>query len=464
MGSASKMLLLAATTALASGAVNESVQCYNHQACRYKPLANLRMAGMMAQKEELWKKCQADHTCPMSKAASGKAVCVNGVAIVGNDRYPCHNIDVMSFIPAADLGSAVRGNDVWGWTDPEYGNEIAIMCLADGTSFVDITNAENPTVLGYLPGTNWPTGAVWRDAKVYDNHVFIGSEVANHGLQIFDLTGLRPFYGKGGSVVPRLSNTAFYGEFGSSHNIVINEETGFLYSVGSKTYRGGPHIVDIRNPKSPKFAAGYDTHGYTHDAQCVIYKGPHEKYQGREICFNYNEDALLILDVTDKANMIVISNTEYNDNYYCHQGWLNDEMSMLIMDDELDEEYTKNKHTRSLLWDVSNLEMPVHIGDHISTEMSIDHNMYIHNNIVYQSNYCSGLRVLDGRDIGGKATPELAWFDIAPYCDTKTEKGVDFQGTWSNYPYFKSGNIAVSSIELGLFIVRVQDGVLPQNN
>ena len=29
-----------------------------------------------------------------------------------------------------------------------------------------------------------------------------------------------------------------------------------------------------------------------------------------------------------------------------------------------------------------------------------------------------------------------------------------FTGTWSNYPYFRSGNVVVSSIGEGLFIVR----------
>eukprot|EP01064_Diplonema_japonicum_P028436 TRINITY_DN435_c0_g2_i3.p1 TRINITY_DN435_c0_g2~~TRINITY_DN435_c0_g2_i3.p1 ORF type:complete len:460 (+),score=128.94 TRINITY_DN435_c0_g2_i3:64-1443(+) len=455
----SKMLLVAATTALASGAVNKTQECYNHQACQYKPLANLRMAGMMSEKNQLWKKCQEDHTCPYPKAASsGRAVCTNGFLTIGTDRYECSGMDVMSFVPSAELGSAVRGSDIWGWTDPVMGNEIAIMCLTDGTSFVDITKPENPVVLGYLPGTNHPTGAVWRDVKVYKDHAYIGSEVANHGLQIFDMTLLRPLYGRQGTNVPKLSNTAFYDEFGSSHNIVINEETGFLYSVGTKTYKGGPHIVDIRKPAEPKFVVGYDTHGYTHDAQCVIYTGPQKEYKGREICFNYNEDSLLILDVTDKDNMVVISRTEYRNNYYCHQGWLNDEMTMLMMDDELDEEYTSEKHTRTLLWDISNMKNPIHTGSFVSKEQAIDHNMYVKDNVVYQSNYCAGLRVLNGTDM---ASPnELAFFDIAPYCDTKTTKGVQFQGTWSNFPYYASNNIAVSSIELGLFVLRVQDGIL----
>ena len=43
-------------------------------------------------------------------------------------------------------------NDIWGWTDPDSGDEYAIVCLNCGTSFVRLTpNPEEPTVLAYLP-------------------------------------------------------------------------------------------------------------------------------------------------------------------------------------------------------------------------------------------------------------------------------------------------------------------------
>jgi hypothetical protein len=46
---------------------------------------------------------------------------------------------------------------------------------------------------------------------------------------------------------------------------------------------------------------GLVTAGYTHDAQCVVYSGPDATYKGREVCFNYNEDTLTIVDVSDKC-------------------------------------------------------------------------------------------------------------------------------------------------------------------
>ena len=452
--------LLAAASVSASDEMNFTAtgQCYHHEKCRLKPLANFRMAQMMAEKQALYDECTKDRTCPYPMASASKQKCVDGSVSFGGQTYPCDGIDLMSFVSAADLGSAVRGNDIWGWTDPVSGHEIAIMCLADGTSFIDITDAENPTVLGYLRGHRYPAATSWRDVKVFNNHAYIGSEVADHGLQVFDLRTLKSYYGRTGAVAPLLTETYLYTEFGSSHNIVINEESGFLYAVGSKTFRGGPHILDLSNPSKPIFATGWDTDGYTHDAQCVIYKGPDLRYKNKEVCFLYNEDTLTILDVTDKKNLQMISRIPYRNNYYCHQGWLNHEQTHLLMNDELDEQSTNEKNTRTLLWDVRDLRSPVHVGNHISEEMSIDHNLYLdEKNIGYCSNYCSGLRVLDANDIASGKTPELAYFDVAPYCNTRTTAGVSFQGTWSNYPYFKSGNIAVSSIELGLFVLRIQD-------
>ena len=48
---------------------------------------------------------------------------------------------------------------------------------------------------------------------------------------------------------------------GSSHNIVINEASGYLYAVGTKTCAGGLHIVDIHTPDDPQFVGCYSDDG-----------------------------------------------------------------------------------------------------------------------------------------------------------------------------------------------------------
>ena len=84
-----------------------------------------------------------------------------------------------------------RANDIWGWTDPQDGHEYAIVGLRSGISFVRVTDATTPEVLGLLLSTNNHTSG-WRDMKVVNNAVYIVADsIVDHGLQVFDLARLR---------------------------------------------------------------------------------------------------------------------------------------------------------------------------------------------------------------------------------------------------------------------------------
>ena len=235
--------------------------------------------------------------------------CVGGFA----DIYPCDNVDLLAFMPLADIGGG-QGNDIWGWTDRSTGKEYAIMGRTSGTSFVDISDPENPVYLGNLPPHT--SDSAWRDIKVYARHAFIVSEASGHGMQIFDLTQLRNVI----SPPVTFAETAHYAGFSNAHNVAINEDSRFAYAVGSNTCSGGLHMVDIQNSTTPTFAGCYSGDGYTHDAQCVIYSGPDTEHQDKEICFNSNEDTLTIVDVTNKSVPVMLSRTRYSGSGYTHQG------------------------------------------------------------------------------------------------------------------------------------------------
>lgn len=387
---------------------------------------------------------------PMS--AMGLTPCVNGMA----GTFPCHNVDLASFLPLASIGGGT-GNDVWGWTDPLTNKEYALMGRSNGTAFVDITNAENPVYLGNLPTHG--VDSVWRAIKVYGTYAFVVSEAPNHGMQVFDLTQLRNV-----TAPPvTFAETAHYNGFSRAHTITINEETGFAYANGVTSYADpaankcarGLHIINLQNPTSPTFAGCFDADGYTHDSQCVIYRGPDEAYRGREVCFNSNEDTLTIVDVTDKKAPKQISRTVYSGSAYTHQGWLTDDQSLFLVDDELDEQKLKTK-TRTHIFNVSDLDAPSITGFHEGTTGAIDHNLYILGRYAYQSNYRSGLRVLDISGASTATLQEVGYFDVYPADDNPA-----FNGTWSNYPFFKSGVVIVSGIEQGLFVLRPRTNLDP---
>lgn len=387
-----------------------------------------------------------DHHESEELTALGANTCSGGYA----DVYPCSKVDLEAFLPLIDIGgtlAASAANDIWGWTDPLTAKEYAIIGRVFGTSFVDVSTPSNPVYLGQLP-THGAFGSHWRDIKVYDDHAFIVSEANQHGMQVFDLTQLRN--------VPNppaaFTETAHYNQNSSAHNIVINEQSGYAYLVGASgqnSCSGGLHMVDIQNPTSPSFAGCYSDDGYTHDAQCVTYNGPDSEHQGREVCFNSNEDTLTIVDVTDKTSPALLSRTGYSGASYTHQGWLTEDQVHFLLDDELDE--LDNGHpTRTRIFDVSNLDAPSLAGyfDNPSTP-SIDHNQYVKGNFIYQANYRSGLRILESSNIASGVLTEVAYFDVYPANDN-----ADFNGVWSNYPYFDSGIVVVSGIEQGLFVLR----------
>ena len=61
---------------------------------------------------------------------------------------------------------------------------------------------------------------------------------------------------------------------------------------------------------------------FNSDAQCIVYRGPDNKYFGRDICYGYNEDTLTIYDVTNKNGPKagkIISRTPYVGASYTHQ-------------------------------------------------------------------------------------------------------------------------------------------------
>ena len=105
-----------------------------------------------------------------------------------------------------------------------------------------------------------------------------------------------------------------------------------------------------------------------------------------------------------------------------------------MLGDELDE--TKNPdvtNTRTYMWDVSDLDEPALIGSHDSTTTATDHNQYVKGSYTYQSNHQAGLRILDITDIANGNLSEAAFFDVYPGSDSP-----DFNGSWSNYPFFDS--------------------------
>ncbi len=369
--------------------------------------------------------------------------------------FACSGINLRARVPNADMGGG-DGNDIWGWVDPMNANEYAIMGLTNGTAFVDVTDPDNPVFIGHLATNTVETG--WRDMKVFMNHAFIVADFLPnepnraHGMQVFDLTRLRNV------AVPQDFTADFiYMGFENAHNLAINEATGFAYAVGTDTCNEGLHIVDITTPTTPIQAGCYDQ-ADIHDTQCVVYQGPDPDHAGgREICFSSSHDLSLDenpqLDITDVTNAVPVNISRFA-NYpqagFAHQGWLTDDHRFFLLGDEFDE-FNFSVPTRTHVFDVTDLDNPAYVYAYDAGTVSIDHNLYISGNRVYQANYTSGLRVLEFSNLLNMDLMEVAFFDTFPASAATTSDGL-----WSVYPYFPSGNIIASDRENGLFILTMQ--------
>jgi len=433
---------------------------------------------------------------PALQAAQGQsslpetnAACTDGTA----GPYPCAHVDLLSVLPIEALGGTAETdlNDVWGWTDPQTGTEYALVGRTDGTAFVDVSSPTEPVYVGELPSHT--TASAWRDVKVYDHHAFVVSEAPGHGMQVFDLTRLRDV---GADERPKMFDATAHYDGGESvrletaHNVAVNTDTGFGYIVGgdasgaAPTCGGGLHMVNVQSPATPTFAgcvpdvatdangsgrsarfsgpssaarlgpnarqsgsARAKDAGYTHDAQCVTYRGPDPEHRGDEICINANETVVNIADVTDKDAPVTIAEADYPDVGYVHQAWLTDDHRYLYVDDELDERNELVDRTRTLVFDVTDLDAPTHAATFFGSTGAIDHNQYIRGPYSYQANYTSGLRVLDVA--APEAPEEVAYFDTYP-----DSNAPQFRGAWSTYPFFDRNIVLVSSIGQGLFVVQ----------
>jgi choice-of-anchor B domain-containing protein len=372
--------------------------------------------------------------------------CIDGVAA----GYPCSNITLLSHLAANDL-QLIQASDNWGWKDEETGRYYALTAGLRGVAFVDVTDPVNPVFLGLL-GHNSTLNSITRDVKVYADHAFVVADNSpNHGMQVFDLKRLR------GITDPQSFNAdVVYNRFEDAHNIAINEESGFAYIVSSNTCGHGLHIVDIRTPKVPVQAGCFADVGDIHDTQCVNYRGPDTDYQGAEICFAANHPNLSMINVSDKSEPQLISQLTYPKVGFPHQGWLTEDQRYFVLGDEADESFSEGINTSTHVFDVADLDQPVYIGKHIAATRSIDHNLYVKGNLLYQANYDSGLRILSLDNLANAEMTELAYFDSQPGLPTELRPRT--LGAWNVFPFFDNSTILLSDGNQGLFVLRAELG------
>jgi choice-of-anchor B domain-containing protein len=347
-------------------------------------------------------------------------------------QFDSLNVALRSNLTLADFGQGdANGNDCWGYVSGS-GREYALMGLEKGLAIVEITDPVNPVIVGRVNHT----ASLWGDVKVFGDYCYVVNE-SGGGMQVIDLSQIDS------GIVP-LPTVISQGGLSTAHNVALNTDSGYVYTCGANGHQGIA-AYDLSNPAAPVFAGAYDAQ-YTHDAVIVSYTSG--TYVGKEVAFCFNGgNGLTIVDVTNKASMTPFStSTNYPGRQYCHQGWPSDDLQYLYINDELDELNGTTPTTRTLIFDISDLSGPTLANTFTTGLTAIDHNLYVAGTLIYEANYRSGLRILDATDPVNLS--EVAYFDTYPGSDA-----ADFTGAWSVYPYFPSGNVIVSDINRGLFVL-----------
>ena len=313
-------------------------------------------------------------------------------------------------------------NECWGFQINDA--EIAVIGSTDGTHFFDVTNPSSATQIAFVQGAYTGGGVIHRDYHDYNGYLYaVCDEGSSSTLQIIDISNL-----------PNSITTVYDSNnlFNKAHNIFIDTVTAKLYACASNS---AMDIYSLVDPTNPILIFSYNDVGHVHDA-----------YVRNDTAYlNCGNDGFRVMDFhyldLGMSPIEIASLTSYPDAGYNHSGWLSDDGDIYIMQDE-------NHGYDVKVLDVSDLNNISILSTFNSgvNPQSMAHNGIIKGNLVYISYYHDGLRVFD---ISDPSNP----IQIIYYDTYSPSSHTSYKGAWGVYPYLPSGNIIVSDMQTGLYIL-----------
>jgi choice-of-anchor B domain-containing protein len=332
-------------------------------------------------------------------------------------------------------------NSVWGWE--ANGKEYAVIGTMNKVLFFDVTNPANIIPLAEFAGNG---NTIWREFKKYKNRVYEVCDGCAEGLMIFDVSNPQ-----------NITRTYFSNAlFNKSHTITCDTTSGRLYMNGTDVISSGIMVLDISaNPDAPTVIAtpdltlGSGQGGYVHDS-----------YVRHDTVYaSHGYGGLAVWDFKNAAAPTVLATV--NTGGYNHSSWLTNDGKTMLYAEEIPAGAPlhligfENLANNEIIMKKA-FKTPLHAP---KDSLMVYHNVYIKEDLAYVASYLDGLQVFD---IKNPTDPkQVAWFDTQTADSTykyATPNGGQtvYAGAWGAYPWLPSGNLLISDMQNGLFVVKLK--------
>lgn len=314
----------------------------------------------------------------------------------------------------------------WGWTNPNDNREYGIIGCINGTSIVEVTNADSMREVAYIPGA--PSG--WREAKTWSHYAYVVIDATPNpdsmsGVHIIDLSQLpdtailvKKFnYANGNKNIKR------------SHEIFI-DENGYMYLFGNQNWQpSGVLIFSLANPTSPQFVGEWQPNSeYIHDGFVR-----NDTIFGAAI---YGA-GIFIADIHNKSNPVAIAQIQYP-NAGTHNIWTSSDGRTLFSTDEIG-----NTAKTLKVWDISNLPNYTMIDEYTPNPAAIVHNVQVRDSLAFVSWYSQGLVVANISDPANVTT--VGTYDSYPGADG------GYNGAWGIFAFVSGTKAIISDRSTGTY-------------
>lgn len=307
-------------------------------------------------------------------------------------------------------------------------HEFAIIGGALHVFIFDITDPKNPVMVGKFAGQK---NTVWREFKSYRNRLYAVSDATEEGLMIIDMQN-----------APNDIKRVYYSNefFNRAHTITLDTLNGHIYLNGTNVVNNGSLILDVsQNPDQPSLVAAVTLEGgYIHDS-----------YVRHDTLYASSGKAgLYVYDFTYPLAPVTLGSVETGG--YNHLSWLTKSGEYAYYTEEIpDGRPIQIVNLKNQL--NGDFEVVGSFLDNLTPNagnFAIPHNIYIKDELLYNSQYEDGLLVYD---ISAPLTPVLvAYYDTHP--QNTTYNG--YYGCWGNYPWLPSGTIIASDMQNGLNLLK----------